>query len=78
MNLVTLHFSSAVGCQFYTSYLEEMQTSLRGLRRAGGGGVTKDTPKKKCWKRFITEKRSRRVYIVDAYNIIIERMVMSS
>lgn len=34
--------------------------------------------KRKCWKRFITEKRSRRVYIVDAYNIIIERMVMSS
>lgn len=50
LNLETLSFSSAVRCQFYTSYLEDMQTSLRGLRRAGGEEVTKDTPKENSWK----------------------------
>lgn len=48
--LLNLRFSSAVRCQFYTSYLEEMQTSLRGLRRARGEGVTEDTPKENAGK----------------------------
>lgn len=50
LNLETLHFSSAVRCQFYTSYLNEMQTSLRGLRRAEGEGVSEDTPKENVGK----------------------------
>lgn len=50
LNLGALRFLSGVRRQFYTSYLEEMQTSWRGLRRIRGGGVTKDAPKEKAGK----------------------------
>lgn len=70
MNLVTLHFSSAVRCQFYMSYLEEMQTSLRGLRRAGGGGVTKDTPKENVGK-GLSQKREADVFILSMHTILL-------
>lgn len=44
------YFLSGFSHQLYASYLEEMQTSWRGLTRARGEGVTKDTPKKRLKK----------------------------
>lgn len=47
-----------------------MQTSLRGLRRAGGGGVTKDTPKENVGK-GLSQKREADVFILSMHTILL-------
>lgn len=81
LNLEALHFFSGDRCQFYTSSLEVMQTSWRGLRRTTRWGwVTKDAPKERAEEAVLVHHRKVKgvMLVADMQNAIIKKMVIST